>query len=134
MIYVMDASAWLRYALKDGPACEDVEAALASAANSTTTICAPQHLAAEVAHVLHRLRRQGSLTLSQSKTHLDTFLACPIQYRSVPALTVIAFQLAWQHRLSVYDALYLSLAMGLQARLLTVDEDLIAAARVEHCA
>ena len=134
MIYVIDASAWLRYALQDGPVREDVAVVLASAASDAATVCAPQHLAAEVAHVLHRHRRRGYLTLTEAKAQLDAFLAAPIQYQSIPELTIVAFQLAWQHRLSVYDALYLSLAMGLQAHLLTTDGDLLNAARLEGCA
>ena len=134
MDYVIDASAWLRYVLQDGPICDGMERAILEAQTGANRLHAPQLFAAEVAHVLHRLRLAGRLTSGLSGEHLDYLLALPIQYHAVPALAVIASRLAWEHRLSVYDALYLTVAIGCHARLLTADEDLARAARTEGCA
>ena len=133
MDYVIDASAWLRHALQDGPAGEDLANALV-APELSLHLHAPHILAAEVAHALHRLRGTGRLTTREASEHLESMLALSIHYHSVPELTPAAFRLARQHRLSVYDALYLALAMGMHARLLTVDDDLARAARAEGCA
>lgn len=134
MDYVIDASAWLRYVLQDGPACQEIADAVMPTSPRTSQMHAPQHLAAEVAHVLHRLRVAGRLTSRQAGEHLDRMLALPIRYHPIPELASSAFRLAWEHRLSVYDALYLVLAIGTRARLLTVDDDLARAARTEKCA
>ena len=56
------------------------------------------------------------------------------QLERVPELTEAASHLAWEHRLSVDDALYLTVAIGCGARLLTADDDLAHAARLEGCA
>jgi len=76
----------------------------------------------------------GSLTSVLAAEHLDRMLALPIQYHPVPELTEAASHLAWEHRLSVDDALYLTVAIGCGARLLTADDDLAHAARLEGCA
>ena len=134
MKYVLDASAWLRCALKDGPAYEAAASAILHAPDLTDELHAPQHWTAEVGHVLHRSRLTGRLTSREAMYLLERMLSLPVQYHSIPALTPAAFQLAWKHRLSVYDALYLALAIGTRSRLLTVDDDLAHAARLEGCA
>ena len=131
---VIDASAWLRYVLQDGPACETVDLALQSCRGGLIGLHAPHHFAAEVAHVLHRLRLTGRLTSSQAACQLDCMLLMPICYHPVPDLAPAASELAWTHRLSVYDALYLAVAIGCGARLLTADDALARAASREGCA
>jgi predicted nucleic acid-binding protein len=134
MDYVIDASAWLRYVLQDGPAYDEVADAFLPRHDITSRVHAPQHLVAEVAHVLHRLRVTGRLTSAQAAEHLERLLSLPIRYHPLPDMAAAAFRLAWEHRLSVYDSLYLVLSMGTRSRLLTVDDDLARAARAEGCA
>lgn len=83
------------------------------------TLHAPHLLDAEVAHVLRRLVSTGELTEEQGRMALENFILLPIaRYPHSPLLPRVW---ALRHNLSAYDALYVALAEGLGAPLLTLD-------------
>ena len=131
--YVIDASAWLRLALLEQEHA-DVLTAVQEQNAGIAMLHAPELFVAEIAHVVHRRRRAGELTGAEAGALIDWTLGLGLSLCSLPPLTGVAMRLAWEHRLSVYDALYLSLAIGCGAKLLTADDELARAARLEGCA
>jgi predicted nucleic acid-binding protein len=92
-------------------------------------ILAPAHFPVEVANALLRGAR---LTAIDASARLERLWASGVETadRGLPGL-LGAIELAERHRLTVYDALYLDLALDVDAELATLDRDLTAAAASE---
>jgi predicted nucleic acid-binding protein len=98
-------------------------------AESGAIVVAPPHFPAEVANAL---LRSVKLPAAEVALQLDRLFRSGIDaVRPEQPALLEAVSLADQHRLTVYDALYLQLALDLDAELATLDGDLIAAARAE---
>ncbi len=112
---VLDASVVVEL-LRGGPAAEAIEARLRA---ERGRVHAPELLDVEVLHVLRRLDRQGLVPAWEAPMLVERLRALPV--RRHPHRPVLAR--AWSHRanLTAYDALYVSLAEGLGATLLTRD-------------
>jgi len=90
------------------------------ALESADAVAAPAHLDAEVLSALGRLRRAGQLTKAAERVDaLATFAATrwPLQPLLAPA---------WEltYRIATRDALYVALAISLDAPLITTDQRL----------
>ncbi len=92
-------------------------------------ILAPAHAVAEVANALLRSVGLDALETSNRLRQLFGIGLEPVD-RGLSGL-LGAVDLADRHRLTVYDALYLDLAMDGDAELATLDRDLAAAATSE---
>lgn len=86
---------------------------------------APAHLDAEVLSALGRLHRGGKLSAIAVATRLRQFAAAPIRRHDLADMLEGAWKL--RHNLRLVDALYVELAMRLEAPLVTTDGALAAA-------
>ena len=86
---------------------------------------APAHLDAEVLSALGRLHRAGKLSANAVDRRLRQLAVAPIQRHELAALVEGAWNL--RHDLRLVDALYVELAMRLEAPLVTTDSALAAA-------
>lgn len=112
---VLDASALLELLL-GRPAGEPVAALLS---RRDPELAAPHLLDAEVAQVVRRYAARGDLSATVAVALVDDLLELPIvRYPHAPLLRR-AFEL--RENATVYDALYLALAEGLDCPLLTAD-------------
>ena len=95
-------------------------------------ILAPPHLGAEVANAM--LRGIG-LDAHAASNRIRQLFAMGLSSadRGLPGI-LGAIELADRHRLTVYDALYLDLALDIDAELATLDRDLATAAAAEGLA
>jgi predicted nucleic acid-binding protein len=95
-------------------------------------ILAPAHFAAEVANALPRSVKLEALDVAN---RLERLFGLGLEQvdRGLRGL-VGAVELADRHGLSVYDAIYIDLALDVDAELATLDRDLAAAARSEGLA
>jgi len=82
---------------------------------------APDLLIAEFGNVLWKRIRAGDITEEEAAAALNGLLVTPLQLRSSSALIVPALDIANRMQRSVYDALYLALAVTENARLVTAD-------------
>ncbi|MBI3745802.1 MAG: type II toxin-antitoxin system VapC family toxin [Chloroflexi bacterium] len=94
-----------------------------------TMILVPAHFPVEVANALLRGARLSGL---EASTRLERLQSTGIEAtdRGLPGL-LGAVELADRHGLTVYDALYLDLALDIDASIATLDRELAAAARAE---
>lgn len=88
---------------------------------------APDILDSEVAQALRRARRRGALDEAQLDEALRILADWPIE--RVPTRHLVSESHRWWHNVSVYDALYLTVAAGRAATLLTCDGPLSRAPR-----
>ena len=124
---VIDASALAGLVLPD-----EADGPLADALRSADPV-APALLWAEIRNLLLMAERRGRIETGTLEQVLRAIDGLGIEVDTAPASDhVIA--LARRHRLTVYDALYLELAMRLGARLATADKALAQAAEREAVA
>jgi predicted nucleic acid-binding protein len=87
---------------------------------------APDWLLIEVANVLDRRRRDREITQADCRTAVG-FLRHAIELRPSAGLVGAAQDLAAERSLTVYDAIYLALALDEGLRLVTADRRLASA-------
>ncbi len=124
MNYVVDTSALIRLYIPDGPVPAGLTGALQNAERGDASLIAPELILAESGQVLHKKRAQDLLSDAEVTAILDSMLYLPIRLFSHHDLIRSACDLAMECDLTVYDALFLSLAKRHSALLITADEKL----------
>ena len=122
MIGVIDTSALIRLYIPDGPIPEGFEKFISGVERGNNMAIAPELLLVESANVLDRKRKMNEISETESVQLLTDMLSMPIRYLSHGPLIPAAFELALEHRLSLYDAVYLELASQQGAILFSADE------------
>lgn len=122
---IVDASVTIRFLTDEGP----WPRRWVTWAEQDAMLLAPIHFRAEVAN---GLLRGTALARSEVPGKLRNMFRSGVDVvdRGWHGL-VEAVELAQRHRLTVYDALYLQLALDVEAPLATLDRSLAAAARAE---
>lgn len=119
--YVLDASAWLRLFVPDGPLPDGLEDAVRRAEQGDALLSAPDLAWVEMAHALHRKRTTGWLTDQEFGEVWTDLRRLPVHPVPIQEDLEAAIELAQASGLSVYDACYAALAQRLGARLFTAD-------------
>ena len=115
MILVLDASIVVDLLLK----CEPFYSQIKIRIRAADWLAAPHLLDAEVTQVFRRFVLQGEISNQRAETAIVDLKDLPIErYPHIPFLAR-AFDL--RNNLTIFDALYLALAEGLNAELLTRD-------------
>jgi predicted nucleic acid-binding protein len=89
----------------------------------------PEILLLEMDSVLVKRVRRGEITSAQAKDIGGCMRRLPIRLHGLAPLSDLAYDLAVQERLSVYDSLYLALAVRLNTKTVTADRKLERALR-----
>lgn len=87
-------------------------------------LLAPDLLWAELGSVLWKRQRRRELDAEMARRLLRDFSRIPIEFHSCERWTEPALVLAMRHGVTVYDGLYLALAVGTRCRLVTADRRL----------
>jgi predicted nucleic acid-binding protein len=127
--YVIDASAWLRLFLNDGPAVPGLERAAQEVETGAASFAAPELILVEAGHALLRKVRRKQIRQADWPDLWQDMRRVPISLLSADEHMDAALELAVRHNLSAYDALYLAVAVHLGATLFTADDALSKAAR-----
>jgi len=124
MIGVIDTSAIIRLFIPDGPIPDGFEKFLRGVERGNNIAIAPELLMVESANVLDRKRKMDEISGTESAQLLIDVLSIPIRYFSHGPLISVAFDLAIEHGLTVYDAVYLALASEQGAILFSADKNM----------
>jgi len=114
--YIIDASVILKWFIPE----EHGERAL-RLKDSDARLHAPAFLTLEVGNVLSKKRRRGELAAQDTEDIWRAFRRAPLRWHSDETLVLAAFDLAQSTKQSLYDSLYLALAMELNLPFLTAD-------------
>ena len=128
MMVVVDTSAILRLFIPDGPIPDGMESAFMESERGNDILLAPELLIAEAAQVLLKKKNLGLLSSQEMEDLLDSIISLPIRLFSHKPLIQRASKVAQQYKITVYDALFLTLAEQKGARLITADRVLQKAA------
>ena len=120
---VVDASAWVRALVADGPAGDAARREL----TDDPDWIAPAHMPVEVLRTLRRFESAGLLSAAQADLFAVEVAGATARY-AAPESWLLAAIWARRHNLSPYDAGYLALAEMHHALLVTLDERLAKAA------
>lgn len=124
MIAVIDASALMRLFIPDGPIPQGLEAFFHGVESGRNMALAPELLMVEAASVIHKKRRLGLLSDQEGMFLLTDVLRMPVRLFPHPPLLPLAYELAGQHSQTVYDSLYLALAVKKGADIFSADATL----------
>jgi predicted nucleic acid-binding protein len=115
-VYVVDASVAVKWYVPEPPAAE--AARVRAGPNPLHT---PDFLDTEVANILWKKVRRGDISRADADDALAALAVAPVAREPAPNLVVAAFDLAVQTGRTVYDCLYLALAVQLNGRMVTVN-------------
>jgi predicted nucleic acid-binding protein len=85
----------------------------------------PDLVFAELANILWKKRRQGTMTEVEAAIHLQAFLVMPFDITPTRYLTEEALQIAMKYDRTAYDSTYLALAKRLNCPFVTADDRLV---------
>jgi len=119
MEFVIDASVAAKWFLPE----EHTDAAL-TFLDDSFTLAAPDLVVAELGNLLWKRVRAGHLTSADARLILKALLAAPLEIEPAAKHLDLAFDIAVPLDCPVYDALYLSVAVARQSRLVTADRKL----------
>lgn len=115
MTLIVDASVVMKWVLPE------VDSQAARSLIGSEPLAAPDFMRLECAHVLARESRRGRLSAADAIEGLRTIDACNVRLESLATLVDEAHVIGLALRASVYDSLYLALAIRENARLITAD-------------
>jgi predicted nucleic acid-binding protein len=122
--FVVDASVAVKWLV---PEAYSSEARTLLRADSA--LLAPDLIRAEVGNVLWKRWRRGELDAAEVDTALADFRRFPLEVHSSELLLESAWGIARETGLTVYDSLYVALAVAEMAQLVTADRRLFEALR-----
>lgn len=114
--YVIDASVILRWFIPE----RDSESAL-RLKSPAYQLHVPAFIMLEVGNVLCRKRRRGEISEADADDIWRAFRQAPLRRHADEPLVPMAFDLATRTKQSLYDCLYLALAIKLRGQALTAD-------------
>jgi len=123
-IIIVDTSALIRLYVPDGPIPAGLEEYLDAAWRAETTLMIPELALAEFVQVLWKKEQAGYLKLSEVDEIVAALLELPLEIIGHQDILIDALSLARSNGLTVYDSLFLSLALKKKAELITADQRL----------
>ncbi|RMF84217.1 MAG: PIN domain-containing protein, partial [Nitrospirae bacterium] len=131
IVAVADTSALIRLYIPDGPVVEGVEAAVDAAWRGEGLLLCPELALAEMTQVVWKKEIAGHLSSGEADELFEAFLELPLHPVRHGDLLAPARTVARRHGLSIYDGLFLALAIRHRCPLLTADQTLAQAAQKE---
>jgi predicted nucleic acid-binding protein len=119
---VVDASVALKWVLREP------DSHIAEALLQQPGLAAPEFLQLECANSLWVAARKRIITSDQAAFSFAKISAAPLEWHAIPALLAAAQGIAFEVDRTVYDCLYLALALSLDAQFITADTRFAAAA------
>jgi predicted nucleic acid-binding protein len=121
-IAVLDTSALVRLYVPDGPLPYDLEEYLNGAWKAEISLIIPELALAEFAQVLWKKEQAGYLDAAEVDEIIEAFFELPLEIIGHHEILLDALALSRSYKLTVYDAIFLSLARYKRAQLITADQ------------
>jgi predicted nucleic acid-binding protein len=123
--YVIDASVAVKWYIPE-PLFEAADQYLQLFKKNQAILWAPDLLIIEVGNVLWKKTRTCEITGADARAILHALTAyCPLKLLPASELMPAALDLALALGLTIYDSLYLALAIAVRAELVTADSEIV---------
>lgn len=123
-VFVLDASVAAKWFLNDEALTEKAASLLRAYADGRVRFIVPDLFWAELANILWKALRQGRCTQDAAHRAIESLHERRLPTVSSMTLVDMAFRIAITFGRTVYDALYIALAVQSNAELITADEKL----------
>lgn len=117
---VIDALVALKWVV-DEPGSERANALLADFAAGAVSLAAPEHMVGEIGDGLRKRVAQNILSADDAATALDAVAELDLEFLGGAERWFRAVRAALDWQVTTYDALYVLLALDLDAQLITAD-------------
>ena len=122
--FVIDTSALIRLYIPDGLIPQDLERIIDSAWRTETALLVPELVMAETGQVLLKKEKAGYLNVEEVDEIMTAILELPLEVVGHREIISDALTMARNYQLTVYDAIFLVLALNNHAELITADRQL----------
>lgn len=110
------------------PGSDEASALLTATVEGAVSLVAPEHLVGEVGNGLRKRVAQGVLDADDARTALEAVASLELDLIGGPERWFRCLPAALDWGVTTYDAIYVLLALDLNAELITADRRLVAAA------
>ena len=124
MNLVMDASVLIKFYVPEILS-DRAERLLAKVEKKDLDLLAPDLIYPEAGNILWKKQRLRELTRSEVEEIADAILSLPLKIEASRSLLPLAVDIAIAYGITVYDALYLSLAKVYETTMITSDRRLV---------
>jgi predicted nucleic acid-binding protein len=123
MNLIIDASVLIKFFVPEVFS-DKAEQLLARVEEGRVTLFAPDLIYAEAGNTLWKKHRLKELTQSEVGKITDLIISIPLKVEPSKALFPLAIDIAIAYEVTVYDALYLSMAKVYETQMMTADKKL----------
>jgi predicted nucleic acid-binding protein len=123
MNLVIDASVLIKFYIPEILS-DRAERLLAKVEKKDIDLVAPDLIYPEAGNILWKKQRLKELTRSEVEEITDAILSLPLRIESSRSLMPLALDIAIAYGITVYDAIYVSLAMVYETTMMTADRKL----------
>lgn len=123
MNLIIDASVLIKFFVPEVLSTK-AEQLLARVEEGSVKLFAPDSIYAEAGNTLWKKRRLKELTQSEVGKITDLIVSSPLKVEPSKALFPLAIDIAITYEVTVYDALYLSMAKVYETQMMTADRKL----------
>jgi predicted nucleic acid-binding protein len=127
-VVVVDASVVLKWVVTE-PGSDAASVLLSDSAAGAVSLVAPEHVIGEVANGLRKRVVQGVLTASDALAALDAIADLELDFLTGSDRWFGCLHAALDWAVTTYDALYIQVAIDLNAELITADKRLLDSAQ-----
>ncbi|MBN1850227.1 MAG: type II toxin-antitoxin system VapC family toxin [Deltaproteobacteria bacterium] len=121
IVIVLDSSAIIRLYVPDGPLPEGLSDCIVSAQRGDADVLVPELALAEVAQVIWKKEQMGYINSAEANEIISAMLELPIEVVGHFDLILESLTIARQHKLTIYDSIFLALARKKKATLITAN-------------
>jgi len=129
MTGVIDASALIRLFIPDGPLPGGFEAFMKGVESGDNYVIAPELLLAEATNVIRRKCKSKEISEKEEAAILNLIVSMPVRFFNHKPLIKGASELSNKCGVTVYDAIYIELALKHNAVIFSVDDLMIKTAK-----
>lgn len=123
MNLIIDASVLIKFFVPEVLSSK-AEQLLASVEDGSVKLFAPDLIYAEAGNILWKKHRLKELTQSEVGKITDLIISIPMNVEPLKALFPLAVDIAIAYQVTVYDAVYLSMARVYETEMITADKKL----------
>lgn len=124
MNLVIDASVLIKFYVPEILS-DKAEELLTGVEHGDVMLLAPDLIYPEVGNILWKKQRMKELTRSEVEEIIDPIVSLPLKIEASKLLLPLAVDMGTAYKITVYDAIYISMARVYETKMMTADRKLV---------